>query len=72
MNPASIDLVSRCPARYVLHGTPPAGGGPSSTVTAVPRKWNSVVPVSATLETRSTTPMTPWAPWAVASSSMRW
>ncbi len=71
MNPASIDLVRRWPARYVLQGTPPAGGGPPSTVTAVPRKWNSVVPVSATLETRSITPITPWAPSVPASSSMR-
>ena len=71
MNPASMDLVRRCPARKVLHGTPPAGGGPPSTFTAVPTKWNSVVPVSATFETWSATPMTPCAPMVPASSSMR-
>ncbi len=71
MNPASIGF-GQALARQVRRPGHAAGrGGPPSTTMAVPRKWNSVVPVSARLVTRSTTPITPCAPNAVASSSMR-
>ena len=67
---ASNNFARRCPAKYVVHGGVVATGAPFN-FTAVPVRWNSMIPASLSELWVSSTPTMPSACRSLASSNIR-